>query len=208
MNATEAQAGYHPAFEQVVAAKTFAGTAIMESLGALATIAVAIVGLTGTLPATMAAIAVIVLGAAVWIEGGGFAASYRTEVSRQGAEAWTLQQSEGLCAEFLGGLSGIVLGVLALLGVAPITLLSIAALVFGATFLLSSVVGIGSGARAMFGFAGLVLGLLAVCGLGSSFTLILAALLCLGASPLVNAAAMSARAALRRASTSGPVPSQ
>lgn len=199
MNATEAQAGYRPAYEETAARRTFAGSAVMESLGALATIALAIVGLTGTLSITVAAIATIVLGAAVWIEGGGFAASYRAEIPREGAEAWT--RSETLSAEFLGGLSGIVLGVLALLGIAPLTLLSIAALVFGATFLLSSGTGIASGSQTMFGLAGLVLGLLAICGLGS-LTLVLVALVCLGASALFNGAV---NAAFRRASGSQPV---
>jgi len=208
MNATGAQAGYDPAYQEETTTKTFGGSAIMESLGALATIALAIVGLTGTFSITMAAIATIVMGAAVWIEGGGFAANYRSEVSRAGAGSWTLERSERLGAEFMGGLSGIVLGVLALLGVAPITLLSIAALVFGATFLFSSGTGIGSGSQAMFGLAGLVLGLLAVCGLGS-MTLVLVALACLGASALFNGAAMGARATVRRASSgSQAVPSQ
>ena len=72
MNASEAQAGYHPAYQEAATTKAFSGSAIMESLGALATIATAIVGLTATFSTEMAAIATIVLGAAVWIEGGGF----------------------------------------------------------------------------------------------------------------------------------------
>src|ERR1051326_190305 len=126
MNATETQAGYHRDYQETATTKTFAGAAVMESLGALATIALAIVGLTGTIATTVAAIATIVLGAAVWIEGGRFAARYRTELSREGAEVGIFQQSESLCAEFLGGLSGLVLGILALFGVAPVLMLSIA----------------------------------------------------------------------------------
>jgi len=170
MNATE-DAGYHPVYQDTATAKTLVGGVVMASLGALAAIALAIIALTGALPTTLAAIATAVLGAAVWIE--------------RGTEAQVPKQSGSPGAEFLGGLSGIVLGILALLGVAPITLLSIAALVFGATFLLGSAARIGSGPQTIFGLAGLVLGLLAVCGM-ESLTLVLVALVCLGASALFN----------------------
>ena len=98
-----------------------------------------------------------------------------------------------------------MLGVLALLGLAPITLLSIAALAVGATFLFGRSAGMASGSQAMFGLAGLVLGLLAVCGV-DSLTLVLVALVCLGASALLNGAALGARAAFGRANASQAVP--
>src|SRR5262249_40982213 len=44
----------------------------------------------------------------------------------------------GMTAEFLAGAAGIVLGVLALLGIAPVPLLSVAAIVFGAALLLGA----------------------------------------------------------------------
>ncbi len=195
MNGTQVQAGYQPVHQEEATLRTLAGGALMESIGAIATVALAIAGLAGAYSITLAAIATIVLGAAIWLEGGAFIASHRAEVSGQTAGMQTMVWSQGLGAEFFGGLSGIVLGILALLGVAPMTLLSVAALVFGATFLFTSPSGFVSGTRAMFGFAGLILGLLAVCG-QNPLTLVLAALLCLGASTLMNGAASGAKAAI------------
>lgn len=193
MNAMEAQAGYQPVREGTTL-KTITGSAMMESLGAVATIALAIVGLAGVFSPTMAAIATIVLGAAIWIEGGGFAASHSEAFAGTRSESRVFAWSQGLGAEFIGGLCGIVLGILALLGVAPLTLLSVSALTFGATFLLSAGMGIGSGSQVVFGLAGAVLGLLAVVGLNSQI-LVLVALVCLGASALFNGASTSVRMA-------------
>jgi hypothetical protein len=190
MNATEVQAAYRPA--EVVTSDTFEGVAIMESVSALATIALAIVGLAGEFSITMAAIATIVLGAAIWIEGGSYAATHRAAGVTEGRATLTTEWSEGLAAEFLGGLAGIVLGVLALLGIAPLTLLSIGSLVLGATFLFGGMTTICSSSRALMGLCALVLGLLAVVGL-SPVILVLAALACLGASALLRGAVTSAR---------------
>ena len=192
MNATEVQAGYRPVEEATV--KTVEGGAIMESIGAVATIALAIVGLAGVLSTTMAAIATIILGAAIWVEGGAFAVTHSQTATPQGSVARILDWSEGLAAEFLGGLAGIVLGVLALLGVAPFVLLSVAVLVFGATFLLSGVTTTGSNSQSLMGLGALILGILAVVGL-NTLTLVLTALLCLGASALLHGAATNARLA-------------
>ncbi len=193
MNATEAQAGYRPAQEETL--RTVEGAAIMESLGAVATIALAVVGLAGIFSATMAAIATIVLGAAIWVEEGAFVASHASAVSSGGSTARISAWSEGLAAEFLGGLTGIVLGILALLGVSPNTLLAVAALVFGATFLFSGMTNLSSSSQALMGLAALVLGLLALIGL-NPLILVLAALACLGSSALLRGAVTSARMAL------------
>jgi uncharacterized membrane protein HdeD (DUF308 family) len=171
--------------------KTLAGGAVLESVGAVATIALAIAGLAGAAPMTLAAIACIILGAAIVIEGGAFAATHRTN---SGQTAHRLEWTETLAAEFLGGLTGIILGVLALLGVAPMTLLGVAVLVFGATFLFSSGTVFGWSFHAIFGLAALILGVLAVVGL-SSMVLVLVALACLGASALLSGAATGARMA-------------
>src|SRR5262249_6745634 len=120
--------------------------------------------------------------------GGVFIASHRTE----SGGARTLPWNDTLGAEFLGGLSGIVLGVLALLGIAPMTLLSISVLVFGATFLLSSWTGFVSGSQSMFGLAGLFRGLLAICGV-YPLPMVLVGFTCLGASALFSGAAIGSR---------------
>jgi hypothetical protein len=195
MNATQVQTGYQPVHQKEISVRNMAGITLMESIGAIATIALTIAGLTGVYSMTLAAIAMIVLGAAIWIEGGAFVATHTTEVSGESTGARVLRLSEGLEAEFLGGVSGIVLGILALLGVVPMTLLSIGVLVFGASFLFSSRTWLSSGSQLMFGLAGSTLGLLAVCGL-SPLTLVLVGLMCLGASALFNGAVLSARMAM------------
>ena len=193
MNTTEVQTGYRPIQEATY--RTIEGTSMMESAGALAAIALAIVGLAGVFSINMAAIAAIVLGAAIWMEGGAHAATYRRAASQEGSAARIVGWGESVSAEFLGGLAGIFLGILALLGVSPIPLLSVAALVFGATFLFSGVATSGSSRQAMLGFAALVLGLLAVIGL-NSLTLVLVALACLGAAALFHGAATGVKFAV------------
>jgi hypothetical protein len=187
----EVKTGYQPVPESTV--KTIAGSAILESIGAIATTALAVIGLVGVFsPTLMAAIATIVLGAAIWLEGGAFATNYGQIALREGLPSRHLERGEGLTADFLGGLTGMVLGVLALLGLAPMTLLSVATLVFGATFLFSSRVSLRS-SQSAFGLVAWVLGLLAVVGI-SPLTLVLIALACLGASGLLDGLLASAKA--------------
>src|ERR1051326_8768338 len=113
--------------------KWVAGGSAVEAIGALAAIALAIVGLAGILSTTVAAIATIILGAAILTQGGAFDAS--SSVSGAGFEAQG--RESGSSASFLGGVAGIVLGILALLNIEAPTLLAVAVIVFGAAFLLS-----------------------------------------------------------------------
>jgi len=185
--------------------KWVAGGSMVEAIGAMATIALAIVGLAGVLSTTLAAIATIVIGAAILVEGGAFTAGAAT--TRHEARAFEAGGSAG--AGFLGGIAGMVLGILALLGVAPLTLLAVAVLVYGATFLAggmgergASFGALGTGADAaagsadaghvMVGIAAIVLGILAVVGV-SQLTLVLVGLLCLGAAALFSGSALGAR---------------
>lgn len=175
---------------------------MMEAIGALATIALAIVGLAGVFSPTMASIATIIVGAAILIEGGSFGATTGVlSRSSSGAQS-TTAVGGGIGAQALGGVAGIVLGILALLGVSQPTLLSVAVLVYGATFMLGSFAlgqasfGMGSeavsasaGGEIMVGLAGVVLGILAVIGL-DRIVLVLVALLCLGAAALFSGAAL------------------
>jgi hypothetical protein len=156
----------------------------------------------------MAAIATIVIGAAILLEGGAFGAG--SFASRTATEAAAFEG--GVSTMFLGGVAGIVLGILALLGIAQMTLLSVAVLVFGATFLLSGpsvssavyegaaqgttavreVGSAGAGGHVLVGLAAIVLGILALIGI-SQLTLILVALLTLGAGALFSGSAVGAR---------------
>jgi hypothetical protein len=194
MNTTETHAIEHaPARETSSASKWVAGGSMMEAVGAIATIALAIVGLAGVFSATMAAIATIVIGAAFLLESGSFSAAQLSSRSGEFEGA-----SGGTSAAFLGGVAGIVLGILALLGIASITLLSVAAIVYGATFLLSGVgqsgnLAAAAGGHTLVGLGAAVLGILAVVGL-SPLVLVLVALLSLGAGALFSGSAQGAQA--------------
>lgn len=172
--------------------KWIAGGPAVEAIGALAVIALAIVGLAGLLSETVAAIATIILGAAILTQGGAFAAGHYASDPGHDTQ---VREPARMSASFLGGVAGIVLGILALLGISAPTLLSVAVLVFGGSLL----VGLGgfaagangtetptsSGGQIMAGLAALVLGILAVLGV-SQLTLVLVALLCLGAFELFS----------------------
>lgn len=144
------------------------GGSLLEGFGAIATIALAIVGLAGVFSSTMASIASIVLGAATLVEAGAFGVKnaegtyVRTERSFLGGAT---------AVDFQGGLATVVLGILALLGVAPATLLAVSVIALGATFLLSG--------RVLIGLGAAVLGILAVVGL-DAWTLVLTGFLVLG----------------------------
>jgi len=157
-----------------------AGEALFEGVGAIATIALSIVGLAGVFPATMAAIAAIVLGAAILLEGG--AVEFK---NGRLARAMPIQGYEtAAAADIQGGIGAIVLGILALLGVAPLTLLCVTLIAVGAAFLFSG--------RFLSGMAGVVLGILSVAGI-SSLYLVLVGLLVLGAGLLFAGSEMFAR---------------
>jgi len=164
----------------------------MEGIGAIATIALAIVALGGIYSVTLAAIATIVMAVSIMVEGGS-TAGFQQEV---GTTEPTLERAP-LGGEAMGGLAGIVLGILALLGVASIPLISVAVLVFGGTFLIGSIASVenkpaAAGSQVMVGVAGVVLGILAVVGI-NPVTLVLVGLLVLGGGALFGGSAMGLR---------------
>lgn len=169
MNVSEVQASHAPADDTML--KRMAGGLLGETIGAVAVIALAIVGLAGVWSTNVAAIATIILGAAVLTRGGMF-----TEMA--------IPREEWASTEFVGGLTGVILGILALLRIAPATLLSVGVIVFGVTVLFGHLLAEGEfGSRALVGVGAVVLGILAVVGL-SQMTLVLVALLSLGAMEL------------------------
>lgn len=110
---------------------------VIDAIGGIAAAVVAIVGLTGFHPELMAAVAVIVFGAAMLIQGGTLLSEYAV-VMPIVAGADGVVGDDGLAVMFLAGAGGIVLGILALLGIASAALISIAIIVYGAALVLSS----------------------------------------------------------------------
>ena len=180
MNGSQAQVTHAPLEDTLL--KETAGRLIGEAGGSIAVIALAIAGLAGIWVNNLAAIATIVLGAAVLLESGAFSPT-------------TIERGEWASGTFMAGLAGIILGILALLGKAPGTLLSVAVLGFGAGFLFSPLAEWSFGSRALAAVAAVVLGILAVVGL-DQIMLVLVALLTLGSVGLITGAMSCARLAI------------
>ncbi len=205
--------------EEEKSAEVVAGGSLTEAVAGVAAVVLAILGLAGLFPVYMLAVATIAVGVALLFEGGAIAARYsRLLYETAGARFPTAELGGGMGVEILGGIAGIVLGILALLGLVSLTLASVAAIVFGATLLLSSgtttrlnclvIDGYGwadttrrvareavlaaAGVQVLVGLAGGILGLLSLLGL-YSLDLALVAMLCLGASVLLTGAALSTR---------------
>mgnify|MGYP001555446502 CR=1 FL=1 len=103
---------------------TYGGFA--DAFGGCATVVLAIVALSGTRPDILIGIATIIFAAALLIQSG----TLLSEMSA-GAAVPAEGGSGGLSYVLLGGLAGVVLGILALIGVHAVLLASIAVIVFG-----------------------------------------------------------------------------
>jgi len=151
----------------------FTGGALFEGIGAIASIALAIVGLAGVLSNTIAAIAMIVLGVAILLEGGALEWSNGRFIRATGSES--IVSATAATADLQAGIAAIVLGILALIGIDSMVLLSVSLMAVGAAFLFTG--------RFLSGIAGIVLGILAVVG-NAPLNLVLVGTLVLGAGLL------------------------
>jgi hypothetical protein len=111
---------------------------LVDAIGGVATIVLAIIALSGVNSEALAAIATMVFAAALLILGG----TMLTEYTKMAFPAGTLGATEGsgggMSALFLTGAAGIVLGILSLIGIFPQMLVSIAVIAFGGALVLSS----------------------------------------------------------------------
>lgn len=193
-------------------AKIIGGGTFLEGLGGLAAIVMSIIGLVRVASVPLAAVVSIVLGTAFVLGGGTVMSQFsRFSESAYGSRA---RLGAGMALEFLGGVAGIILGALALMGVYPIHLVSIAALVFG---VILAAAGFGTygmdfsvavregrivesagavmgavGAQAFVGGAAVVLSILALAGL-NSLGLNFVAMLCIGGAVMFSGTALSSR---------------
>ncbi len=193
-----------------------------DALGGIATIILAVFGLAGVAVATMLPIAIIVLGAALLVQGGTMLSEYAHIIFPAGRGAATVENFGGgsLAVVFVVGAAGIVLGVLALIGIYPGVLSSVAVIAFGAAMVLSSnsvmhlqllkttvaasegtrfgaeilageMASGSAGTQALTGLAAIVLGILAVVGVSSADVLSLIAVLALGATIVLTGSSLS-----------------
>jgi len=119
-------------------AATYGG--LVDAIGGVATIVLAIVALSGVSQPMLVAVATIVFGATLLIQGGTMLTEYTKLVFPVGAvgSADEVGGGGGLSALFLVGAAGIVLGILALINISPQTLTSVAVIAFGGALILSS----------------------------------------------------------------------
>jgi hypothetical protein len=189
----------------------------VDALGGIATVVLAIIGLAGVKPEILVSIATVVFGAALLIQGGAMLTEFALieTMPEVGAPA----TGGGISALFLVGFAGIVLGILALLGVYAPVLTSVSAIAFGAALVISSsavwqlltsrsiearfqarnpmlrvmaseVAAGSAGLQAMAGLAVIVLGILAVAGVFSA-GLTLIAFLVAGAALVLTGSTLS-----------------
>jgi hypothetical protein len=199
--------------------RTVLAGSIAEGVVGGGVIVLSIVGLSNILPALMLNIAAIAMGAALLLEGGAISLRF-TDLLKE-SHAGRLQEAEfgvGVTVEFMGGVAGIVLGVLSLVSLAPMVLVPVAVIVFGATLMLGSgatvrlnalemegssqaprlkritheAVSAAAGVQMLLGLSAVTLGIIAITGT-ATLTLSLTALLIVGVSGFLDAAAISAR---------------
>jgi hypothetical protein len=192
-----------------------------EILGGVAAIVLSIVGLAQTASIFMMSVVTILLGVTMLFEGAGIAADYtRTLAKARPGVMPTGEAGGGMTTEILAGIAGIALGILALLGLFPTTLVPAAIIVFGAAMIFNTsaiselnelkaeveTAGEGEVSRraargpisaaissdTMIGVAAVVLGILAVVNV-APVTLSLVALLSLGAAELLIGTAVGGR---------------
>ena len=107
-----------------MSAETATYGGLVDAIGGIATVVLAIVALAGVVPQMLLPVAVIVFGAALLIEGGTMLSEYALVLSPKASASSSEPHTRiehfdggGLSSLFLMGVAGIVLGVLALLGI-------------------------------------------------------------------------------------------
>jgi hypothetical protein len=194
---------------------------LTEGAAGIAVIVLAIIGLAKIQPDILAAIATIVIGVGLLVQGFNTAAEYSRVVTQSptaGQAAASVQRMDiggDVMVSFAAGITGIVLGILGLLGIHTQYLIAAAVIVFGAAMLLVGALSLGrspaafasqtatqtlahpagsagaSGIEIIVGVAAIILGILAIMMTATAGVLTLVALLALGAAMLVVSASFS-----------------
>lgn len=204
--------------------KVIAGTSLLEVIAGAGAVVLPILALVGVYPLFLAAIAFIAIGAGLMSQGGGLSAQSRSVVP--GARAGNPEAVAavgGMSAEILGGAAVVALGILALVRVAPVTMLACAAIVGGGAMVLAAgttsrlasyrygaareldqtqrdilreSVNAAASSDVLAGLGGIVLGILVLANVGSApvlVTLSVVAALALGSALFLNGTTIGAR---------------
>ena len=128
---------WSPEREKRVSLEVVSSGSMIEAVGGFAAVVLSILALATVAPTYLPPIATIALGIALLFEGGLVASRYWKLPEEVVAGRWaSMELAGGMITEFLAGVAGVVLGILALLGFASLLLTTIAGLVFGAALVL------------------------------------------------------------------------
>lgn len=191
-----------------------------EAFTASGAVVLAILGLAGILPTQFAAIATIGIAAALLMKAGSVAARFSRLAAETGdTSGAAVELAAGMSTELMAGAAGGVLGVLALIGIVPMTLMAAAAIVFGGALLmgggesyrvsrlaitrpqsatdyaLRAAAKSSAGAETLVGIGAAVLGILALTTGGTPTMLVLVALLCVAGAQMLTGIVESGRMA-------------
>lgn len=210
--------GTAPAAPEVQrSAKRLARGFSADAITSAAAVVLAILGLASVVPTYTLPIATILLGAALIAKGGSVASRFQQLVFETDGRGAEMEMGGGMSAELLAGAAGIVLGILALINIAPVTLTAVAVIAFGGALLLGGgetyrlshlhwprhhederalqaarmTAESAAGGESLVGIAAVVLGILALTGV-NPVVLVFVAVLCLGGAELVSGFASSA----------------
>jgi hypothetical protein len=190
-----------------------------EAVGGAVAVALTILGLSNVAPLVTASVAAVVIGGTLLVTGVAVGARIDRLAPLQNRER--VELASGMSAEFVAGISGIALGILALWGVYPVVLLATTPIVFGGGLVSGSAalsrmnrmteprapsespqrsavrsaryaVRAAAMAQALVGLIATVLGILALVG-QKPLTFSLVALLIIGAALLLSGAALSGK---------------
>jgi hypothetical protein len=152
-------------FSRSLANDTAAYGGIADAIGGLATVVLAIIGLAGVRPEALIAIAVIVFGVALLIQGGAMLSEFAGTMFPSGSTTMSMQQfgASSLSAVFLAG----------------------------AALIANEMASGSAGVQSLAGLTAIVLGILAVVGLNQP-VLQLSALIVLGAALVLTGSSLSA----------------
>lgn len=205
--------------EMQTTAEVVTGGSTVEAIGGAAAVVLAILGLAGVIPIYTLTVGALAVGFGLLVEGGALSSRYNQLLHRvSGGRLATAELGGGMSAELIGGIGGGILALLALLGVVPMTLVAVAAIVFGGSLLFGAgatarlrnltirgsgaselaqrvaaeTVSAASGAQIFVGIGAIALGILSLVGL-APLTLMLVSVLALGASILLSGIAIGTR---------------
>jgi len=206
--------------EEETSAEVVGGGSLAEGLCGIAAVVLAIIGLSGALPFDLGGVTAIVVGAGLLLEGAAIGTRFSRLLDETAGQRFSLSElGGGMTAEFLAGAAGIVLGILALIGIHGGTLLAVSAIVFGAALLLgagasatlngfvvehhyrdremvrraaSGLVSAATGAQVLIGLGAVILGIIALTTV-YTLTLSLVAFLIVGAALAICGMALGTR---------------